>query len=386
MKPTPKISSIIAVLLVVCILGTMLAACNKNKNLSEDIEPEGQTELKAELTGQSTSTSGVFSVDDYADIIELNNLDYVELGKADYVFVGKVIRNDVLNYDPFTPTEEQSDENGDPISTYPYVFCTVQVVENLKGSLVTDTDVELQAKMDRNTLEKDDLPVVGEDYIFCTYANNLDGSLYLPDDYINIPASENWKAKMENGIVIREESGIPLVSIYDEEILSKLPEGSDLNDYVFMENLYNAEVYNSDYVFVGKVTEDNGIKKIPLVSDGEVVRDIAAVSYSIEVIKNIKSSLVTDRDIELLKECGISESGELLELAEWDFYPEVGETYIFCAHTKQDTEGHELFSSVYMSTFPYSEDVLAKIESVYESQGENELRFPMSIYDTAYEG
>ncbi|MBQ6540695.1 MAG: hypothetical protein IJL71_06700 [Oscillospiraceae bacterium] len=366
MKSIFKVSSIIAVLLIGCVITALLSGCVSGNTASATAEPPVQT------SNRDTETA--------------NDYDYDVLGNTDYVFVGKIVRNDVLNYDPFVPVEElPKDENGDPILTGHYVYCTVQVVKNVKGSLATGTDIPLESTAWRDLMTKDTLPVVGEDYIFCAYAY-MDGTLSLPDESINIPYSEEVLSKIDYALNQPKDNPRPLLlSRYDSDVLSKFTEESEIAEYVYNENHYNYFMMYCDYAFVGKVNGINGVETTSHQSGNGETDYHTAVNYDVEVIKNIKGSLVTDKDIELLQHCGINDSGEPVFSEYPEIKPEVGETYIFYTRTEEDIGWDVTIRPLPESVLPYSDEVVSELERINESLGEYVMRHPMSVYDTAYE-
>ncbi len=111
------------------------------------------------------------------------------IGSADYVFVGEVISKDGYEYrDPVT-----IDEDGKTVTlTSPYTIYTVQVLENIKGNLRTDTSIPIAKDGGLSEdgscyvlYENDEFPVENELYIFYAYAQQ-DGSLLLAGPNSNI--------------------------------------------------------------------------------------------------------------------------------------------------------------------------------------------------------
>lgn len=127
------------------------------------------------------------------------------VGAADYVFAGKVVSNDGTEYQHVVPME---DENGNVVEIgTPYTHYTVQVVENLKGTLQTEQTIRLvkDGGIEQNQkflcLHEDDaLPEAGSTYIFLAYTQE-DGSLLVSGPNSNIPLS----AKTSNEIAKSQE-------------------------------------------------------------------------------------------------------------------------------------------------------------------------------------
>lgn len=111
------------------------------------------------------------------------------IGSADYVFVGEVISKDGYDYrDPVT-----IDRDGEMVTlTSPYTNYTVQVLENIKGNLRTDTSIPIAKDGGLSEdgscyvlYENDEFPAEKELYIFYAYAQQ-DGSLLLAGPNSNI--------------------------------------------------------------------------------------------------------------------------------------------------------------------------------------------------------
>jgi hypothetical protein len=83
-------------------------------------------------------------------------------------------------------------------------------------------------------------------------------------------------------------------------------------------------VGDSDYVIVAEVKD--------YISTTYSSTDFPITHYSIKVIENIKGSLDTSCEIELIKEGGLSEKNDKFITYENDFLPQIGQTYIFCLY------------------------------------------------------
>lgn len=90
-----------------------------------------------------------------------------------------------------------------------------------------------------------------------------------------------------------------------------------------VENLQEV-VGDSDYVIVAEVT---GYVETTYSASG-----FPLTEYSIQVVENIKGTLDTSREINLLKEGGLNEENSAFIVYENDFLPQVGGTYIFCLY------------------------------------------------------
>ena len=117
------------------------------------------------------------------------------VGDADYVFVGTVSGQENAVYK--NPVEIVDKEGNIKEETTPYTNYTVDIVENIKGNLTMEETVPIQKtgglskdKSEYIVYEGDELPVVGETYIFFAYAQP-DGSLLLSGPVSNIRLKEN---------------------------------------------------------------------------------------------------------------------------------------------------------------------------------------------------
>lgn len=125
--------------------------------------------------------------------IDYNNLEEV-VGDADYVFVGTISSKENTVYK--NPVEIVDEEGKVSEEAIPYTNYTVDVVENIKGNLTTEETIPIQKtgglskdKSEYVIYEGDELPVVGQTYIFFTYAQP-DGSLLLSGPVSNIGLKE----------------------------------------------------------------------------------------------------------------------------------------------------------------------------------------------------
>lgn len=122
-------------------------------------------------------------------VCDINNVQEM-VGLADYVFVATVIHDNGTHYDDILTTV---DENGKPIDVgFPYTDYTVQIVENIKGNLITESPIEIVKEggiaQNQKTLyvfEQDVMPSEEETYIFLAYAQE-DGSLLISGSNSNI--------------------------------------------------------------------------------------------------------------------------------------------------------------------------------------------------------
>lgn len=103
------------------------------------------------------------------------------IGVSDYVFVGTVLEAEDAHYLMVAETF------GIPFTNY-----TIQVDENIKGNLVTDTAIEITKEggisYDNSCIivfENDEMPQIGETYIFRAFAQT-DGSLLISGPQSNV--------------------------------------------------------------------------------------------------------------------------------------------------------------------------------------------------------
>ena len=121
--------------------------------------------------------------------IDYNNLNEV-VGDADYVFLGTIANEEGTVY-KYTSIIEREDGTTYEVSS-PYTNYSVNVLENIKGHLVTDTAIPIQKAgglskdgTEYYIYEGDFLPTVGNSYIFFAYAQP-DGSLLISGPVSNI--------------------------------------------------------------------------------------------------------------------------------------------------------------------------------------------------------
>lgn len=130
---------------------------------------------------------GTFSID-YSDLNAV-------VGDADYVFVGTVASEEATVYKDAVTVE--TDDGKTREVSGPYTNYTVNVTKNIKGNLVTDTAIPIQKSGGLSedgsqyfVYEGDELPVVGNEYIFFAYAQP-DGSLLISGPVSNMSVSDN---------------------------------------------------------------------------------------------------------------------------------------------------------------------------------------------------
>lgn len=126
-------------------------------------------------------------------VIDPDNI-YEKIGFADYVFIGKVIDNRGTMYLNPVEVQDSGEKRGRPHTIY-----SVEVVDNIKGSLSKNEPIELIKEggiNEDNTLiylsENDVLPIVEQFYIFIGIAQE-DGSLLVAGPNSNIPLNVNTR-------------------------------------------------------------------------------------------------------------------------------------------------------------------------------------------------
>lgn len=206
-------------LLAVSMLMTTFTGCS-SINEKQETSLLSETEI-SELPVYPMRATFVYDVDDMQQAV----------GIADYVFVGEVISCDGIEYRDVVTMEDgmgNMKEVGSPYTTY-----TVNVVENLKGNLVTEEPISITKQggvsQDQDAVyvfEDDELPVAGNTYIFLGYAQE-DGSILIsgPNSnilYTNISTYsvdknseyQEYKTAVENEIVPVERERY--TSIYED--------------------------------------------------------------------------------------------------------------------------------------------------------------------------
>lgn len=140
-------------------------------------------------------------------VYDINNIKEA-VGICDYVFVAEVISNDETRYKDVVVME---DENGQPreVGT-PYTYYTIDVMENIKGSLTTDESIEVvkhggisQTRDSIIVFENDELPKEGNIYIFSGYAQK-DGSILLSGPNSNVLINTNARQTIHSSSAYQE--------------------------------------------------------------------------------------------------------------------------------------------------------------------------------------
>ncbi len=127
-------------------------------------------------------------------------IDYSDMnavvGDADYVFIGTVVSNDGTVYKDTIISGESKKEYSNPYTNY-----TVNVTENIKGNLITSKSIPIQKSgglskdgSEYIIYEGDELPIVGNSYIFFAYAQP-DGTLLISGPVSNMNLNSNPRGR-----------------------------------------------------------------------------------------------------------------------------------------------------------------------------------------------
>ena len=201
-KNSKKSVLLISVLFVLSIVFTGCGSANSSKsNTTSDVDISS-------LPIYPMRASFVYDTNDMRQAV----------GICDYVFVGEVISCDGTQYRDKVTME---DDNGNPKEVgSPYTNYTVNVIENIKGELVTEQSISItkQGGVSENqdavyVFENDELPVANNTYIFLAYAQE-DGSLLISGPNSNVlynnaetysttstSAYQEYKTAVENEVI-----------------------------------------------------------------------------------------------------------------------------------------------------------------------------------------
>lgn len=129
-------------------------------------------------------------------------------GWADYVVVATILSNDKTTYEDPAPIELSSGKTVD-VGT-PYTHYTIEVTENLKGNLQTNSPIKVvkdggvtQDRTEVYVYENDELPKVGGTYILIAFAQD-DGSILISGPNSNIPVEANNKQSIASTAKYKE--------------------------------------------------------------------------------------------------------------------------------------------------------------------------------------
>ena len=128
---------------------------------------------------------------------------------------------------------------------------------------------------------------------------------------------------------------------------------------------YTIDVYSyeelagdADYVMIGKVVEELGVKyEFPIMTENEdgTPKELSKpyTEYSVEVIENLKGELSQEEPIIISKDGGITKDGKFCDLYESDTLPVEGNEYVFYVYAQED--GRNLVSGP-NSSIPLSDN------------------------------
>lgn len=147
------------------------------------------------------------------------------VGDADYVFVGTVISVDGTEYK--NPVIGETEDGKEYEIASPYTNYTISVLNNIKGELITDKGIPIQKSgglaQDRSryfVYEQDELPTVGDVYVFYAYAQP-DGSLLVSGPNSNEKIKVQATAAFSNDLAnkIKSDSEVQkVISALDKQV------------------------------------------------------------------------------------------------------------------------------------------------------------------------
>lgn len=173
-------------IICVILIGLLLTGCGQNTVSSETASSRDNISEEALKSAEIAAAHGLYAIDIYS---------YPELaGDADYIFVGEVL--EMVSVDYRNPVEGENEDGSKRIITSPYTNYSVQVTENLKGTLNQSEPIMITKRGglsdDGETIElfeEDVLPTAGNSYIFFVYAQ---------DDGSNLVSGPNSSIPLEN--------------------------------------------------------------------------------------------------------------------------------------------------------------------------------------------
>ena len=150
------------------------------------------------------------------------------IGMVDYVFVGKVTELNETQYKNVVTFK--NDDGTERKAGTPYTVYTIEITENIKGSLPTENPIVIAKKgglaIDEKSVylfENDVLPQVGCSYVFLAYAQK-DGSLLVSGANSNILIEEGdtsvideYRAAYENEIPYERPRYTSIYEVKPEE-------------------------------------------------------------------------------------------------------------------------------------------------------------------------
>jgi len=128
------------------------------------------------------------------------------VGDADYVFIGQIISEDGTEYK--NPVMGETEDGEEYEIASPYTNYTVSNLNNIKGELVTDTEISIQKAGGLSqdgthyfVYEEDKLPIPRDFYIFYAYAQP-DGSLLVSGPNSNMKINVQTSRRSLNDYII----------------------------------------------------------------------------------------------------------------------------------------------------------------------------------------
>lgn len=165
--------------------------------------------------------------------IDLKDIN-VRMGDADYVFIATVVKENGTEYLHIPPIEDLPSDVPPEQFGSPYTFYTIIVNENIKGELITDTEIEIQKAggiaYDQSQYflyENDFLPSVGQTYVFYGYGQP-EGELVVSGPYSNAAFNKDSMSST-NGV---QPSGQyqALLDAYDSQIITNRERSMSIYD------------------------------------------------------------------------------------------------------------------------------------------------------------
>lgn len=166
-----KLANVVTILMIICII----AGCNDKKSDEELRKIIGTPEIETEYYKA-------------AYVIDTDNLSSVTT-YAKYIFVGEI--------EQYVKTEYDSEDENEI-----YTYYSVKVKENIKGELITDSNIEVKKaggiKKDQKSClvcKGDILPAEGKTYIFAAVMFEADGSVYCfgPNTVALLESNDDFK-------------------------------------------------------------------------------------------------------------------------------------------------------------------------------------------------
>lgn len=170
------------VVIIVCLLGSILIGVSL---IIHDISKRNTPEYYSKLSKRNNQNLASYDIykNEATYLVDVTSKEET-VGDADYVFVAKV--NSIEETDYRNPVELYDDEGKLLEIVYdPYTRYVINVLENIKGELAINEDLSIYKAggIDQHQeyvieFENDELPKVGDTYIFLAYVQE-DGSLLV---------------------------------------------------------------------------------------------------------------------------------------------------------------------------------------------------------------